>query len=102
MLKKLQQGNNYQMVEDLNVFQIMEEILPITEEGWTSVFNLQNESNPDFDQVGERNEDSLHRRFQNLYQKHTPTVDPRCPENVQMAKRICGAIFERTQASTGK
>ena len=60
VLKKLQRGNNYRMAEDLNFLHVMEEILPITEEEWTSVVNGHNESNPDFDQVGERNEDSLH------------------------------------------
>jgi len=58
-VKKLQQGNNYRLDEDLNFLQIMEEILPITDEEWTSVVEQHNESYSDFDWVGERNEDSL-------------------------------------------
>ncbi len=102
VVKKLQQGNKYWLVEDLIFFANHEEIMPITEEEWSSVLNRHNESNPDFDRVGERNEDSLHCQFCNLYQKCAPTGDPWCPENVQMAKRICIAIFKETQASTGK
>ncbi len=56
VLKKLQRAINNQMAEDLNFLHVMEEILPITEEKWTSVVSRHNESNPDVDRVGERNE----------------------------------------------
>ncbi len=92
-IRKLQQGNNYALVEDLNLLQIMEEVLPVTNKERNSVAKQHNESNPDFNWVGERNEDSVCRRYCTFYQKCAPTGDPQCAENVQMAKHIAVKFF---------
>ncbi len=89
----MQWGNNYQFVEDLNFLQIIEEFLPITDEEWTSVIEQHNESNPDVDQVGERNKDSFWCRYCTLSWKcwwHVTNMSQNfCPVGEFSKKRAC-------------
>jgi hypothetical protein len=76
-------GNrNCSRAELFNMLTLIHEILPVGAADWTAVLEAHSVDFPG------REVDSLRREFSLLHRKKTPAGDPRCPEEVKLAKRI--------------
>ncbi len=64
----------------------MEEVLPNTDEEWSSIVIQHNSVNPDFDRVGDQNEDSINRFSASYIRCLFQTGNLLCPENVKLTK----------------
>jgi hypothetical protein len=73
---------NYTQAELLNMLGLILEILPVGGEDWTAVPEAHLVDFPG------REVGSLRRKFSLLHRKKIPAGDPRCPEEVKLAKRI--------------
>jgi hypothetical protein len=90
-------GNrNYSRAELFNMLALIHEILPIGGEDWNAVLEAHSVDFPG------REVDSLRRKFSLLHRKKTPTGDPRCPEEVKLAKRIKCQISGRADVGDGE
>jgi hypothetical protein len=73
----------------------MHEHMPIGGDEWDLVLELHSQSYPD------RVVESLHRKVAQLHGSKTPTGDPKCPQEVKLAKRIEYTISSRANIGDG-
>ena len=74
-------GSKYRTDELINLFSIMEQIVPIGPDEWDMVVSQHSISYPG------RDVDSLRRKYHSVARKSIPTGDPNMPPEVRMAKR---------------
>jgi hypothetical protein len=82
---------NYSKPELLHFFEIMHEHMPIGGDKWDLVLEHHSLSYPG------REVESLRCKFAQLHRVKTPTGDPRCPQEVKLAKRMKYIISSRAE-----
>ena len=87
---------NYSREELMNFLGIMLQIMPIGGDDWEAVLEEHSILFPG------REVESLRRKFSLLHRKKIPTGDPRCPEEVILAKRIKYQISSRADVGDGE
>lgn len=83
--------------EIMNFLDLMEEWLPIAAEEWKSLTEKHNSS---FGLEGRNKRDiqSLRRKYRDLWRMKVPPEDPKCPEEVKLAKKIYWQIANKATA----
>ncbi len=97
-----QKGKTYKVHEDLNFLGLMHDILPITADEWNRVVEEHNSSEPPPGEEYNQNAESIQKRWRSLYLKRAPTGDPKCPENVRLAKKVKVMITQKLEVCTGE
>jgi hypothetical protein len=87
---------NYSQAELMHFLGVMLNIMPIGGDDWEAVLEEHSIEYPG------REVDSLRRKFSQLHRKKIPTGDPRCPEEVKLAKRVKYQISSRADIGDGE
>ena len=88
-------GRNFTQEELVNLFSIMEQVVPIGPDEWESVLADHSIVYPG------RDVDSIRRKFHSLHRKKVPTGDPNMPIEVKMAKRVKYLIVDKAELCGG-
>ena len=92
----LARSARYGVTEQLNLFRIMQDILPIGPDEWDKVLELHSVIYPG------RSVESLRRKYHSLHRKKIPTGDPLMPAEVRLAKRVKYLIGNRASMGNGE
>lgn len=95
---KAKRGVGFTQQELFDLFEIMEEVLPIGAQEWEVVASRHQEMWPDT----EREAEGLKRKYRALANTKMPSGDPNCPVEVQKAKRLKQLIREDSGLSAAE